>query len=158
MDYTKKHTSRAFEKDVYFLGLKEGIPLWLEEPKWNCGWYWGCGYVETYTEPNKPSQSRDIDSHSHLDSMFKTSPFYDEKGCAEEIGFQAPHLTQKDRWKLADLFKTMYTLQEAAAVIGRGSSHITTVDSFGADKEMAKNINEVKLPEVFKAIRDILTP
>ena len=34
----------------YLLGRdEEGINYWLEEPSWDCGWYWGFGYVETYT-------------------------------------------------------------------------------------------------------------
>ena len=41
-----KRKSFAFNKDIYFLGTdKNGVNYWLEAAKWNCGWYWGGGYV-----------------------------------------------------------------------------------------------------------------
>lgn len=45
-----KQRSRAFGKKIYLLGEdKCGDRYWLEEPFWDCGWYWGFGYIETYS-------------------------------------------------------------------------------------------------------------
>ncbi len=58
----QKQMDHAFNKDVYLLGKdSEGISYWLEAPSWDCGWYWGFGYVETYRSNRKPSTARDIE-------------------------------------------------------------------------------------------------
>lgn len=62
----KKKISRAFNKNVYLLGKDtHNTYYWLEEPRWDCGWYWGFGYIETYTYNKRPDLSRDISSHQH---------------------------------------------------------------------------------------------
>lgn len=67
-----KKKSFAFGKDIYLLGRdKYGTFYWLEAPSWNCGWYWGFGYVETYTNNRSPKNSKDISSHSHFDGLMK---------------------------------------------------------------------------------------
>ena len=49
----KKQTTTAFKKKIYLLGADaEGTKYWLEAPSWDCDWYWGFGYVETYTNNN----------------------------------------------------------------------------------------------------------
>lgn len=45
----KKEKRHAFGKDIYLLGVDaDGTRYWLEAPSWDCGWYWGFGYVEVY--------------------------------------------------------------------------------------------------------------
>ena len=67
----KKQTTIAFNKKIYLLGADaEGTKYWLEAPSWDCGWYFGFGYVETYTNNNCPSKAADINSHQHFDSLF----------------------------------------------------------------------------------------
>ena len=66
-----KNKSHAFNKDIYLLGSdSDGIKYWLEAPSWDCDRYWGFGYVETYTNNENPSLSKDIKSHSHIESSF----------------------------------------------------------------------------------------
>ena len=37
----KKRVDKAFGKDVYLLGIDQyNEYVWLEAPKWDCGWYW----------------------------------------------------------------------------------------------------------------------
>jgi len=63
----EKKTSEAFGKKIWLLGRNEyGEHVWMEEPTWDCGWYWGSGYLETYTNDRSPKNSRDISSHSHF--------------------------------------------------------------------------------------------
>jgi hypothetical protein len=67
----KKQKSHAFGKDIYLIGVDEYKKKhWLEAPRWDCGWYWGFGYIETYTNNNNPSYSDDIESHQHWDTIF----------------------------------------------------------------------------------------
>ena len=71
----EKKTSKAFGKKVWLLGQdKDGINYWLEEPSWDCGWYYGFGFVETYTHNTRPDLARDINSHQHFDSLFLNGP------------------------------------------------------------------------------------
>lgn len=156
MDIKSKNKSRAFGNDCYYLGMLDERAVWLEQSTWDCGWYWGCGYIEEYTRHMAPSNSKDISMHTHIDTVFKEVPFYDVEKCEEKLNFTTPHLNQSERYKLADLFKSMYTLREAAAVIGRGSSHISEIKSFDKNVDMAKSINKNLLPKVFEAIYSIL--
>jgi hypothetical protein len=46
-----KRKSHAFGKDIYLIGKdKSGTNYWLESPSWDCDWYWGFGYIETYVK------------------------------------------------------------------------------------------------------------
>ena len=66
----KKKTINKFGKH-YLLGVnKDGKHVYLEEPSWDCGWYWGFGYLHGYTNDKAPELSRDISFHTHFDSMF----------------------------------------------------------------------------------------
>lgn len=63
-----------FGKEVYLIGINEdGEKVFLEEPSWDCGWYWGFGYLETYTNNRQITRSRDIQSHSHFQDFDENS-------------------------------------------------------------------------------------
>lgn len=157
-----KKTNNAFGKKIFLLGRDaEGINYWLEEAKWDCGWYWGFGYVETYTNNKNPNLSKDIESHSHIDSSFM-GQIRDKY--VHNI-FDAPTLvettfTEKEGWLLSELFKTYYNLRKSAEVFDRGSSHVTEnplSDDIKDDKIVHK-INTYLLPKIFDKIYEILTP
>lgn len=153
-----KQTTEAFGKEIYLLGKdKEGILYWLEEPKWDCGWYWGCGYVETYTNNKNPSKARDIESHQHFDGLFfnKNKNGYDN---FKEF-FDETTVTDKELWTLLEVMKTIYILKETAEVLGRGGSHYTSNPCRDTitNTEEVKRINEVVLPALFEAVRRILS-
>lgn len=154
----KKRTERAFGKEIYLLGKdSEGTLYWLEEPKWDCGWYWGCGYVETYTNNKNPQNARDIKSHQHFDGLFfkKKKNGYD----AFKDFFVESVLTDKELWALIELMKTIYTLKETAEVLGRGGSHYTTnpCKEIVINQDEVKRINEIVLPALFKAVKEVLS-
>ena len=168
-----KKVSHAFGKDVYLLGMGEdGTMYWLEAQKWDCGWYWGFGYVEAYTNNKNPAKAKDISSHEHIDSSFMgQSEYYDHaKGCfrkGEYISnlfdsprFSATTFTENEGWTLSELFKTFYNLRQSAEVFGRGGSHITDNPCKDTIKNEAwtKHINEVMIPAVTAKIIEILTP
>lgn len=157
----EKRKDHAFGKDVYLLGRNEyGELLWLEEPKWDCDWYWGFGYVEVYTSPEHPSRSRDIRSHSHFDGLvgFKTKKGDYIHHLNESPKMQETVLTDSESWELADLMKTFYTLRKAAEIYHQGNSHVSSTAVSLKDAQMAERINQIHLPKIFARVLEILTP
>jgi hypothetical protein len=154
----KKRKSRAFKKDIYLLGKNEdGEYVWLEEASWDCDWYWGFGYLETYTNNEDPSMSRDINSHSHFDGL--------DKNCNNESypipkEFVETTLTKDEWWKMRELMNTFYIMREYSDTINRGGAHQTSnpiSDLIKNDKEYER-INKVVLPKLFKEVYKLLTP
>lgn len=155
----KKQTTIAFKKKIYLLGADaEGTKYWLEAPSWDCDWYWGFGYVETYTNNNYPNRSRDINSHQHFDSLFLNDSKVNAFDAFKEF-FKETTLDQKEIWLLIDYMQSFYTLKRAAAMLGRGYSHITEKAKLEETKsvEIAKEINEKILPAIFKQIDIMLS-
>ena len=152
-----KQVSNAFGKKVYLLGAdSEGIRYWLEEEKWDCDWYWGFGYIETYTTNEDPSMSRDINSHTHATDFL--SKWFTEWNGSEPI-LKDTTFSNKEGWELSELFEQFYFLQEAAEMFNRGKAFVTNteIDTW-KDPDKVKEINEVILPKVMTRIKEILTP
>lgn len=155
----KKQTLTIFGKKNYLLGTdKNGRKLFLVAPSWDCGWYWGFGYIETYTNNRHPERSRDIASHNHFNYLFGTifgtnCTFYD--------GFKNiiidSTLSDNELWKLCDYMETFYCLNETAEVLKRGYSHYDERAKLDIvkDEAYAERINKVILPELFKHIEDL---
>ena len=142
----KKQTTIAFNKKIYLLGADaEGTKYWLEAPSWDCDWYWGFGYVETYTNNNYPNRSRDINSHQHFDSLFLNDSKVSAFDAFKEF-FKETTLDQKEIYLLIDYMSSFYKLKDVAKTLGVGYSNMT---------ETAKEINEKILTAIFKRI-DIL--
>lgn len=169
----KKQTSYAFGKDVYLLGTdSNGIAYWLEAPKWDCGWYWGFGYVETYKNNRRPDKATDIDSHQHIDSSFMGSvEVYDVgKGVWKKSEYvhniyDSPNFvnttfSEKEGWTLSELFATFYHLKKSAELFGKGGMHISNnpLASSLTDETLSKKINEELIPSVTSKIIEILSP
>lgn len=167
-----KRQSSAFGEDIYLLGEdRNGIKYWLESPTWDCGWYWGFGYVETYTNNDNPGKSKDIQSHSHISGFYGSQDIYDfEKQCFRKGEYihnlhDTPSLvsttfTDKEGWTLTELFRTFYHLRESAELFGRGGMHTTTnpCAEILTNKEWAEHINKVLIPKITEAIINILKP
>ena len=167
----EKRQDHAFGKDVFLLGKNsEGQCIWLEEPRWDCGWYWGFGYLEIYTNHNSPSHSRDIQSHFHFSGLVGEQEYYDhEKGCwrkGEYIhnpydALSETTFTYNEGWKLAELFAEFYLLQKMADFTHKEKPgcHITTspVDH-GDMKVWHEEINKIMIPKVTAEIMRMLTP
>lgn len=154
LEKTKKH---AFDKDIYLLGQDaEGINYWLEAPSWDCNWYWGFGYIETYTNNTNPEKARDISSHSHANNFM--SEYFTEWNGSKPI-LTLKTFTDSEGWEICELFEQFYFLQKAAENFGRGKCYCanTTVENW-AKPELAKEINEKLIPMVTKRLLEILTP
>ena len=159
----EKRVSKAFGKKIYLLGtFEDGHNFWLEEPTWDCGWYWGFGYVETYT----------IQSHQHYDGLcFKKYEYYDhKKGCFQQGEYihklsdrpdvVACSLIEREQWILSDLMKMAYTLKKTAELYRQGNAYLTTHDLVPQLKRLdrEKEINEIELPAIFAQMKKLLTP
>lgn len=154
----KKTKSRAFNKDTYLLGCdKDGVYYWLEEAKFDCGWYWGVGYVETYTNNKNPSVAKDINSHSHFDYMF----FKQNEDCYDVFKefFTETVLTDKEIWQLLEIMGTLYTLRKYSDTIYSGGYHITInpCQELIKNEEEYKRINQVIIPALLSQLYKLLS-
>lgn len=154
MEKEKRH---AFGKDIFLLGAdKNGIKYWLEAASWDCDWYWGFGYVETYTNNKNPEKAADISSHQHFDGLFLNENIcHDFKNLLNDTP-----LTNEEIWQLLELMKTFYTLQMTAELFNRGSSNITNnvLSSKIKNKQEENRINGELIPLICDEIYKILTP
>lgn len=153
----EKKVSQAFGKKNYLLGKdKKGIWYWLEEASWDCEWYWGFGYVRSYTNNEHPGMSRDLETHQHFDSLFLEGPHM----CKEMFDnfFVETPLNNNEKWKLLELMKTIYTLKEYGEVVYRGGSHIADnpLKEVIKSQEEYNRINKVVLPQLFEEVYKIL--
>lgn len=150
----KKQKSHAFGKDVYLLGKgKDGEYYWLEQGTWDCEWYWGIGYVETYTNRLKPNLAKDIISHQHWEGLF---PTYDK---FNEFFEETVLKNDKEKWQLLELMKAIYIARRYSDMLHIGGSHYTT----NPNKEDIKNdeeynrINKVVIPKMLENVYKILS-
>ena len=154
-----KKKSHAFGKDVYLLGVDhEGTHYWLEEAKWDCGWYWGGGYVETFTNDEHPGQSRDINSHSHFDSMF----FKGNKNGYDAFKefFAYTPFTNNELWQICELMKAFYLARQYSDMLFTGGAHYTSnpaKETIQCLKEYGRINNEV-IPALMKALYEVMSP
>ena len=153
----EKQQSKAFGKNVFLLGAdEEGTWYWLEEQGWDCDWYWGFGYIETYTNNQHPEKSKDISSHQHAEDFM--SKWFKEWNGSKPI-LKDKTFSEAEGWELSELFAQFYHLQEQAEFWGRGKMNTanTTIKNW-QDKSLAEKINKIILPVIMNRIIEILTP
>lgn len=146
---------------LYLLGKdQDGIKVWLKKPSWDCGWYWGFGYIATF-ENNKIVSSKQ-DRHTHWNGFIVGGKIGKEyvHHLYDNPNFESCVLTKKESWTLAELMKTFYNLKEAAEFFGRGESHITEnpCRQLLKKSEWVEEINQKLLPAVFAEIDQLLMP
>jgi len=100
--------------------------LYLSKHSWDCGWYWGFGYIGNNS------------CHMHIDSLI---------GAEYNIGNifdKGTPITQDQWWIIRDLFTQAYTLQKAAEVYQYGGHQTTKPGITDCIKnlEMAALINK----------------
>ena len=154
----KKRVINQFGKH-YLLGKNhDGEYVWLEKESWDCGWYFGFGYLHTYSNNRCPERSKDLTSHFHFDSTFlnKNKAY---KDVFKEY-FKETVLTDAEIYELCDYMKTFYTLKSVAELFKNGYSHQTErakIEELKSE-EQRDLVNKVWLPEVFVRIENLLTP
>ena len=144
----KKLSKKVIEwhgKNYYLLGEYDKQKYWLEQASWDCGWYWGFGYIEVFNKLRT-----DIILHTHYDSMLLNSKNKDDKYIYifDDIeGFNSV-LSREDQYKLTELMKGYYTL--------RDSSDLFHGEKF-KDTTIYKKINNELLPQLFQEIYLLLS-
>lgn len=128
-----------------YIGKHENEKIYLTAPSWDCGWYWGFGYLGNNN------------NHYHVDGLEKGKNMYD--GFIEHFG---DSLVVRDSalWRLCELFKTFYILKQTAEVLGRGGAHYTSnpCESIIKNADEVTRINTVVLPAIFEEVYRILIP
>lgn len=145
---------------LYLIGKDHDGNYWyLEEPSWDCDWYWGLGYLEVYKQ-NKVKVPGCHWIHTHIDSHFfsnreSTKPFFE----IFEDEFAASTLDNKAMWKFFEYAQTLYTLKKMSGLVHLGDSHITEAPYVNIkDDELYKRINQEMIPSVFKSMYELLIP
>lgn len=158
IDINKKHKTTAFGKDVFFIGQDErGINYWLEQATWDCEWYWGFGYIRSYTNNNNPSQAKGILSHERFDGLnnYQNKNLYD----AFKERFVNTPLSDKELWTLCELMKSYYTLRNYSDMLHIGGSHYTTnpCSELIKNNEEYDRINKIVIPEICEQVYELLS-
>lgn len=148
----EKQKITKFNNDYYLLGInQDNEKVWLEKPSWDCDWYWGLGYVETFNQ-----NYSDIDTHTHFNLLFfKTNKSsYD----AFKEYFKETALSNKELWILLECMQSLYTLGEYSDFVCRGGSNYIK----NPCKELLKNedeynrINKILIPKLWEQVENIL--
>lgn len=146
----EKQVMEKFGKTYYLLGIdKNGNKVWLLEASWECGWYWGLGYIQTFNK-----KQTDINSHSHFDTLFfKKDSHKSYIKCFNDVT-----LTDKEIWQLLELMKSLYILRKYSDMLYCGGAYITENPCKAVLKsdEEYKRINQVVIPSLNKKIYELL--
>ena len=154
----EKMKIHKFGKDCYLLGIDAyGVKYFLRSATWNCDWYWGGGYVETYSNNNHPEHSSDINSTQHFDVLFFDNPFQNGYDAFKKFFKETP-FTDEEIWKIIELMKSFYISQEYSDMLYRGGAHYTSnpVTDIIKNEAEYKRINEKVIPEIMKELYKIL--
>lgn len=131
------------EYNKYLIGYNDSEPIYLSSPSWDCGWYWGFGYLG-----NK-------NCHYHVNGLAKDCDLYD--GFKKHFG-ESLKIRDSNLWTFCELFKTFYVLKETAEVLGRGGTHYSNnpCKNIIVNKDEVERINKTIMPALFEEIYKIL--
>lgn len=116
---------QQFAGDNYYYlgrGKEDGTHYFLQEPSFDCDWYWGVNYLEGFRSADL-SKVYDMDSHEHFlhGSSDKNKPWHD--WLLKEV--DSP-LCEKDLWLIMEIACSLKTLREYMDLSYIGGSHMTT--------------------------------
>lgn len=154
----KKKKINIFGGCVYLLGEDvNGKKYYLAEASWDCGWYWGGGYIKTYTNNRNPRLSRDIESHQHFDGMFLSGKAngYDKF----KSFFVKTPFTDDEIWRIVELMQSFYIARRYSDMLATGGAHYTSNPASGIIKCDAEynRINKEVIPAIMQELYAILT-
>lgn len=154
----KKKTFEWRGKKYYLLGEDaDGDRFYLEEAHWDCGWYWGGGYVETFTNNRFPENSKDISSHMHFDGLFFKQPRKNGYDAFKEFFAETP-FTDSEVWEILELMKSFYIARGYSDFLYLCGAHYTS-NPCGVvikNEEEYDRINKVVIPSLMEELYKIL--
>lgn len=109
----------------YLLGIDEdGEKYYLQRGKFDCGWYWSGGYINTFNR-----RKSDISLHTH----YKTGEVNGNKFSditSQDSGFnkifKQTTLTEDEKWTFHELMRTFYIMRDAMDLSHRGGANISS--------------------------------
>jgi hypothetical protein len=113
--------------------------IYLSKHKWDCGWYWGMGYVGNN------------DSHFHFESYLKGTKYN------VTDHFVETKIIQNEWWILRDLFIQAYALKRCAEVYSHGG-HQTSKEGITdiiRNEVLAKTLN-ADLEKILNKIWEVM--
>lgn len=124
---------------LYFLLGKDadGCKYWLEQHQWECDWYWSFGYVQSFTQNHSPENAKDIETHTHFNSLFLNGEYIENYKVFFSGGVT---LEDKDIWKLIEAMSEFYIVEEYYELLHCKSAHITSLSE--EVKRVISNQNE----------------
>lgn len=138
----KKKQLKAFGKEIYLIAKDtEGVLYWLEAPSFDCGWYWGFGYIESYTNNERLDLANDINAHQHFSSLSKGY-----SNILDNPDFTNFTFTKEEGKIITELFTEFYKLREEAAA------------AHGKDEKRYKQLIDIEIPKVMNEIINIVKP
>ena len=139
----------------YLLGQdKDGINYFLKEASWDCGWYWGGGYVQSYTNNRNPEKSKDIRTHNHFDSMFLEGNALDNF----KSFFKVTPFSDEEIYQIIELMKSFYIARRYSDMLYSGGAHYTAnpVRETIVNVDEYNRINNVVIPAIMNKLYEIL--
>lgn len=150
----KKEVRKVNGKYQFLLGKKGSETYWLQKASFDCDWYWGLGYVESYR--GKGSSDKSWRSHQHFDGLFLIpAKFVD--GFKEF--FDETTLTDKGIWTLLELMQSAYTCRKYSDMLHTGGAHITSNPAMESIQNKAEydRINNQVIPSIMNEVYKLLT-
>lgn len=118
-----------------------GKNIKLSAPSWDCGWYWGLGYLGNRN------------CHYHLDGYKKHNVnIWDY--LKNEFGESLTITDDNDLWVFCELMSSAYILKETAEFYHTGGARYTTSPCQDKlkDEGLWRRINEIELPLVLDTL------
>lgn len=111
---------------LYFLLGKDadGRKYWLEQHQWECDWYWSFGYVQSFVQNWPPEKAKDVETHTHFDSLFLNGEYIENYKVFFSGGVT---LEDKDIYKLIEAMKEFYIVKEYYELLYCKNAHITSL-------------------------------
>lgn len=140
---------QKFNGDNYYYlgrGKEDGIYYFLQEPSFDCGWYWGVNYLEGF-ERLDLSRVDDIEFHEHFMnySSYRNQSWHD--WLLKEV--DSP-LSEKDRWLIMEIAASLNVITKYMELSYIGGSNMTESNKVKAilQDEDAYNDADKKIKEL----------
>lgn len=157
----KKRRFTWHGRNYYYIGQdNNGMCYYYQESEFDCSWYWGIGYIESFTNNRNPERSKDISCHTHFDYLMKEQGkknlYHDD--AFKEV-FPINPFNNKEIWTILEIMNSLYTARRYSDMIHTKGSHITgnpCKDIIASETEY-KRINEIVIPALLNELYKIMT-